>query len=102
MTENLSAEDSEPFMACPHCLNEVVPPQIKVQAEEEHEPEDNISAIPEDMPRIEKQSNEPPAKSGSCRHHLGYLSERSKKEAIPEECIVCEHIVKCMLRAITG
>ncbi len=37
-----------------------------------------------------------------CRHHFGYLSERSKSEALPEECIVCPKIVQCMLKSVSG
>jgi len=37
-----------------------------------------------------------------CVHHFGYLSMRSKKEKIPEECMICENIVQCMLKNVTG
>ncbi len=33
-----------------------------------------------------------------CPHHyLGYLSERSKGEEIPEECMACKKTIECML-----
>jgi hypothetical protein len=35
-------------------------------------------------------------------HHFGYLSKRSKKEKIPEECMICGNIVQCMLKNVTG
>ena len=35
-----------------------------------------------------------------CTHHFGYLSERSSKEKIPEECMACPEIVNCMLKAV--
>lgn len=41
-------------------------------------------------------------KTLGCTHHFGYLSKRSTKEKIPEECIVCGSIVKCMLKNVTG
>jgi hypothetical protein len=41
----------------------------------------------------------PKAESPSdCLHHLGYLSERSSKEGIPDECMMCKDIVSCMLK----
>ena len=40
-----------------------------------------------------------PAKT-QCSHHFGYLSERSSKEKIPEECMACGEIVNCMLKAV--
>jgi hypothetical protein len=50
----------------------------------------------------EKTLAESSPKAQGCIHHLGYLSERSKKEKIPDECIVCENIVQCMLKNVTG
>ena len=37
-------------------------------------------------------------KSVECNFHLGYLSERSSKEQIPNGCIMCKDIVPCMLK----
>jgi len=50
----------------------------------------------------EKTLAQPPPKFQGCAHHFGYLGERSTKEKIPEECIVCEKIVQCMLKKLTG
>jgi hypothetical protein len=46
----------------------------------------------EEKPTVTKE------KSPVCKYHLGYLSEREKKQQIPDECIVCQDIVECMLR----
>jgi hypothetical protein len=99
---NLHAEESEPFLACPYCLKEVMPPNIETPAEEIREPETDSSVHSSNMLKTKKQSTEPPTKAAGCRHHMGYLSERPKKEAIPEECMVCEQIVECMLKTVTG
>jgi hypothetical protein len=37
-------------------------------------------------------------KPSECRYHLGYLSERTGKEQIPDDCMMCKDIVECMLR----
>ena len=50
----------------------------------------------------EKTLAESSPKVQGCVYHLGYLSERSKKEKIPEECMICENIVQCMLKNVTG
>ena len=50
----------------------------------------------------EKTLAESSPKVSGCLHYLGYLSERSKKEKIPEECMMCENIVQCMLKNVTG
>jgi hypothetical protein len=36
--------------------------------------------------------------SPECKNHFGYLSERSLKEQIPDECLTCKDIVHCMLK----
>ncbi|MCJ7561067.1 hypothetical protein MUO79_10705 [Candidatus Bathyarchaeota archaeon] len=39
-----------------------------------------------------------PEKSSECRYHLGYLSERTQKEQIPDDCMMCKDIIECMLK----
>jgi len=50
----------------------------------------------------EKTLAESSPKVRGCVHHFRYLSERSKKQKIPEECMICENIVQCMLKNVTG
>ena len=45
---------------------------------------------------------ESPPKVQKCTHQFGYLSKRSTKEKIPEECMMCKNIVQCMLKNVTG
>jgi hypothetical protein len=42
-----------------------------------------------------------PVAAAACTHQLGYLSKRSPKEKIPEDCMMCGNIVQCMLKNIT-
>ncbi|HVO85617.1 MAG TPA: hypothetical protein VMT06_00675 [Candidatus Eisenbacteria bacterium] len=69
-------------------------------ATEETEREDKF--VEESSKTPVKKHQETVTKTLTCSHHLGYLSERTKKESIPEECIMCDNIVKCMLKAVTG
>jgi hypothetical protein len=32
-----------------------------------------------------------------CTHYFGYLSDRSKLDEIPEDCMTCEKTIECML-----
>jgi hypothetical protein len=41
-------------------------------------------------------------KPSDCLHYVGYLSERSSKEQIPDECMMCKDIVACMLKKMKG
>jgi len=49
---------------------------------------------------FEKERVAPQPAKTTCTHHFGYLSERSSKERIPEECMACAEIVNCMLKAV--
>ncbi|MCW4045561.1 MAG: hypothetical protein NWE94_08615 [Candidatus Bathyarchaeota archaeon] len=70
---NLQLNSEKFYYACPYCLTEIV-----VEAE--------------------KPATASSEKSLSCTHHVGYLSERSSGESIPEECILCKNLTACMLK----
>lgn len=95
----LSSKNSEKYDACPYCLTEIKVGEdtetIEVKKKEEIEIEQpEIRKIETSAPKIQKTEG--------CSHYMGYLSQRSTKEKIPEECMVCENIVKCMLKNVTG
>lgn len=98
--ENLCSKNVEVYDACPFCLAEITLDKNSIiidekkdfktkESEEEKCPEVKTSV--ENLPRVH-----------GCSHHLGYLSQRSPKEKIPEECMVCENIVQCMLKNVTS
>ncbi|MEM2994997.1 MAG: hypothetical protein QXI91_03130 [Candidatus Bathyarchaeia archaeon] len=89
--ENFSSKGEKVYEACPHCLT-------KVTLKKELEPaaESQTESV-----QPEKKLEEPPKVLG-CTHSFGYLSKRSSKEKIPEECLTCERIVECMLQGVTG
>jgi hypothetical protein len=93
---NLQKVSAEPYYACPHCLCEMVarnPPIATCERSEENKTEEKLSE--------EKRVEIPETPSG-CPFHIGYLSERSSKEPLSEDCIVCKDIVQCMLKNIRG
>jgi hypothetical protein len=48
---------------------------------------------------VEEPIETPAAEAPSeCAHYLGYLSEKSSSEQIPDECMMCKDIVTCMLK----
>jgi hypothetical protein len=70
----------------------------------EDRPELELRKVKSEQPTVqhaERKPTEPPAKV-KCTHQFGYLSEHDSKEKIPEECMICENIVQCMLKTITG
>jgi hypothetical protein len=93
-TIDLSQPNREPYDSCPCCLHEIseetnYSSQTLDEASEGRENQ-SANAIVDPVP----------ATATGCMHHLGYLSERSAKESIPEECIVCTQILNCMLKTV--
>jgi hypothetical protein len=89
---NLQQDSEGPYDACPYCLTEIPPDNgLMVTCDEPKETEAEEKEYTEEQDEI-------PEKSSECGYHLGYLSERSSKEKIPDECIMCKDIVECMLK----
>jgi hypothetical protein len=85
-------------LACPHCLGQIASdlgPRFDDSAT--NVTVENVESKPEQPRELERHVEGPIAK---CAHHLGFLSERSSKEEISEECMVCEKIVRCMLKSV--
>jgi hypothetical protein len=97
-TLNLQENPAEPYFACPYCLTKVKPieepKKTQVKAEENNLEKEQPKIIQVETKQKIKESDKP----DGCHHHPGYLSERSSKEQIPDECLVCTKIVECMLR----
>ena len=105
---NLQQDTEEPYDACPYCLTEITveeEPAINCEEPETMEPETfeaeeaSIETEPEveEAEAVEEKADVSEASSG-CAHYLGYLSEKSSKDQIPDECMMCKDIVSCMLK----
>lgn len=97
---NLNAESSGFYDACPRCLTAIEDetlPMIKGKPCETAENVKDQEITPDSEEGKTKRLPEV-----KCAHHFGYLSERSKNENIPDECVVCGNIVQCMLKTING
>jgi len=104
IVQDLSSKNGSSYSACPYCLTEIV---IEENSEVEEEKRTlkkkraiikNAKALSQKLKPAEKSS----VKENKCPYHFGYLSQRSRKEEIPEECMTCEKIVQCMLKKVTG
>ena len=103
---NLQQDSEEPYDACPYCLTEIIledessvtydEPEETLEPEETSESEEAKTEV-EEVVDVEEQVETPEAPS-ECAHYLGYLSEKSSKEQIPDECMMCKDIVTCMLK----
>jgi hypothetical protein len=102
--ENLCSRNAKVYSACPFCLTEITLDEVSTVAEEKKEvgmEESESKSDEEERPEV-KVPDESLSEVHGCAHHLGYLSQRSPKESIPEECMVCEKIVQCMLKNVTS
>jgi hypothetical protein len=120
---NLQQDTEEPYDACPYCLTEITveeesalnfeepetmepkPLEPETFEPEPFEPEtfETEEASVETEPEVEEAEpvEEKPSvseASSECAHYLGYLSEKSSKDQIPDECMMCKDIVTCMLK----
>jgi hypothetical protein len=98
---NLQQGTEEPYDACPYCLTEIKLDDEPTAVFDEPEPETfapkKTETETEEQKPIEDKLDTPEAPS-ECPYHIGYLSERSSKEQIPDECMTCKDIVPCMLK----
>jgi hypothetical protein len=91
------------YDACPYCLTEIVVDASSPVSEEEPQREiKEINVEETSGPAKKEKPVQPAAPAPNCSHQLGYLSKRSPKEKIPEECMMCNSIVECMLKNVTG
>jgi hypothetical protein len=98
-TLNLKENPTDPYYACPFCLTKL---EIELpKKEEEKVSSETVSKKKSRNSQAEnKEKNRTKEKPPECHLHLGYLSERSSKEQIPDGCLVCKDIVECMLKEI--
>jgi hypothetical protein len=92
--------DSEVYDACPRCFTAV--DETYSARVNEAQGSSRVEVIEENVARDVEGKKTEPSTSAKCTHHFGYLSQRPKNEKIPDECVMCEQIVKCMLKGVTG
>jgi hypothetical protein len=102
-TLNLQQNPREPYDACPYCLTEV---SINNEPITDYSSPEAIKETEESEAKVKAGSRlQAPAVTGTpsgCLHYIGYLSEKSLKEQIPDECMMCKDIVSCMLKKMQG
>jgi hypothetical protein len=89
-TLNLQQTAPEPYFTCPHCLTKIETIDGSLKADEKAQLKVNQV---ESKEKLDNNDN-----AAACNYHPGYLSERTQKEQIPDDCLVCKDIVDCMLR----
>lgn len=103
IVEDFSSKNRLSYQACPYCLTRVVEEAGKAEEKTRKEKRSKIKREETRTPEViaVHPAQQLYAKETECPYYFGYLSQRSKKENIPEECMTCEKIVGCMLRKVT-
>jgi len=107
IVEDLSSKNGDSYRACPYCLTEIVIKNdfdVKIKTRERGKEKTDIEKMKVQLKKVkirqpDQQSSQ---KENECPHYFGYLSERSKKENIPEKCMTCNKLVQCMLKKVTS
>jgi len=109
IVQDLSSKNKGSYHACPYCLTEVFIEKTKSEYEKPKQKKKRTRIEEKKTPPVKvkptkpaQPTEQPFLKEQKCPHHFGYLSQRSKKEKIPDECMTCEKIVQCMLKKVTG
>ena len=71
-------------LVCPYCLTKLE----QIQPEQETVMETFSGKRPQDVAA---------QKEGKCPHFVGYLGKRPKNAPIPDFCLTCPEMMKCML-----
>ncbi|MCS7123946.1 MAG: hypothetical protein NZ932_00805 [Candidatus Bathyarchaeota archaeon] len=102
--ENLSYGTLVIYEACPYCLTEIAVDEAVPSVEQKPATveKDVAKMEPETTQEAKTSLQQPSVETSSCKHYFGYLSERSSRDNLPEECMVCPNIVQCMLKGVTG
>lgn len=98
--ENLSSGTTKVYEACPYCLTEITVEEAVSSVEQRLTTVEEKKAVKLELKETIVQ--QPSAEAPKCQHHFGYLSERTSRDKLPEECMLCPKIVQCMLKGVTG
>ncbi|MEM3640323.1 MAG: hypothetical protein QXH37_00125 [Candidatus Bathyarchaeia archaeon] len=75
------------YYACPHCLTEII--STKSQSKEDEA--NSISANEMKTAAVKLENNI------ECKNFFGYLKKRPKNTPIPEECLICDKMIECLV-----
>lgn len=93
-------ENSDIYDACPRCFTAMNEIDNALMTEKEQNP--CVDAGRSEVSSKVGIKKSEPTTSKQCAHRFGYLSERAKNEKIPDDCLTCENIVKCMTKRMTA
>jgi len=93
-------EDAEIYDACPRCFTAIA--EVGNVPVIEAEPIPSVDTERSEVSNEVETKKTEPAIGKQCAHRFGYLSVRPKDEKIPDDCLMCDNIVKCMTKGMTA
>lgn len=89
-----SGDVPEIYDACPHCFSKVTYHNQVPKSTGETSP----AVVASDKDVDKEKDKRVKSKPSGCPHSFGYLSDRPKGASIPDSCLMCPEITKCMLQ----
>jgi len=83
-----SNESVQRYYACPQCLTEV-----RQERKQRSQPSQQNSFTVKEVTKGTAKLQE----NVKCDHFFGFLKKREKNAPIPEDCLVCEKMIECMV-----
>jgi len=77
------------YHACPRCLSKIR--DVKYDKNEESK------ETPVSVKNVKKVVAAKHEESVKCKYFLGYLKKRSRDMPIPEECLICDKMIECLV-----
>ncbi len=85
LLRDLSKNPAERYYVCPHCIIKLDNCTVEYQ--------EKSSQVPVKHPEELKEKN-----SSSCTHHVGYLKALPKGGPVPDGCLTCAELLRCMFK----
>ena len=85
LLRDLSKHPAERYYVCPHCIIKL----DKFPVEDREKP----SQVPVKPPKKLTEKNSSP-----CTHYVGYLKTLPKDGPIPDGCLTCPELLRCMFK----
>ena len=92
----------ETYYACPFCFSRLEAEEVPDHLEcvHGHHGATTSSSTNPLHAKTEKSAAKAEASDVGCSHGFGFLNNRAKDAAIPDECLTCPRILQCMTKSL--
>lgn len=92
----------ETYYACPFCFSRLEAEEVPDHLECVHGRHGLTASSSVNVlhSTSESDTGKPEVPAVNCTHGYGYLNNRAKDAAIPDECLTCPRILQCMTKSL--